>query len=82
VQRHGYLVYKARREAEQPEVVDCAMCGQPVDAAVAGPHGDLETGFSVHEASGPAASEELVSCADRYAAVRRAQRLQDARRQG
>jgi len=82
VQRHGYLVYKARREAEQPEVVDCAMCGQPVDAAVPGPHGDLETGFSVHEARGSDASEEFFSCADRYAAMRRSQRLQDVRRKG
>jgi hypothetical protein len=78
--RHAYEIRKAREAAGQPVIADCAMCGEPVDASVFGPQGDLETGFLVHNARGSDLTGEFFNCAGRYESMRRAQRAQTNRR--
>lgn len=78
--RFDHAVKRARAAAGQPLVMDCAMCGDPVDSAVRGPHGDLEEGFAVHTARGSDPSGEFFNCADRYEEMRKAQRAQKNRR--
>ncbi len=80
LRRYAYSVRKAREAAGRPVVIDCAMCGEPVDASVRGPRGDLEEGYAVHVARGTDKSGEYSNCADRYEAMRKSQRLQESRR--
>jgi len=80
LKRWEYSIKRARREAGRPEVLDCKVCGKPVDSGVRGPDGSLESGFATHVAPGTDPSGEYKSCEERYHHMRVAQAKQVASR--
>ena len=63
--RWGREVRRARRKAGRPEILDCKVCGEPVDPGVLGPKGYLEEGYDFHQSLGTDLTGEFASCYDR-----------------